>query len=209
LNSSSQTQIAITTSGLSTSDSTTKGLLATLQVGKYIEISGSTTSSNNTTAMITAVATDGSSVTVNKTLTAVNAGDTITLKFRNTFIDEISPWGSSSHSKYVTKKVSLASPANTLKIRMSVNSPTASNLAVYYKTSPVGTKNAYSTINYTLAQPDSLFPKVQYGDTPFTDVDYTLTGLTSFDAFTVKLVFTSTNSSEVTRVRDLRVVACT
>ena len=209
INASSQTQIAITTSGLSTSDSTTKGLLATLQVGKYIEISGSSTSSNNTTAMITAVATDGSSVTVNKTLTAVNAGDTITLKFRNTFIDEISPWGSSSHSKYVTKKVSLASPANTLKIRMSVNSPTASNLAVYYKTSPVGTKNAYSTINYTLAQPDALFPKVQYGDTPFTDVDYTITGLTSFDAFTVKLVFTSTNSSEVTRVKDLRVVACT
>jgi hypothetical protein len=209
INSSSQTQINITTTGLSTSDSTTKGLLATLQVGKYLEISGSGTSSNNTTAMITAVAADGSSVTVNKALTAVSAGDTLTIKFRNTFIDEISPWGSSTHSKYVTKKVSLASAANTLKIRMSVNSPTASNLAVYYKTSPVGTKNAYSTINYTLAQPDSLFPKVQYGDTPFTDVDYTITGLTAFDAFTVKLVFTSTNSSEVTRVRDLRVVACT
>jgi hypothetical protein len=209
LNSSSQTQIAITTTGLSTTDTTTKGLLATLQVGKYIEISGSGTSSNNTTAMITAVATDGSSVTVNKTLTAVSAGDTLTIKFRNTFIDEISPIGSSTHSKYVTKKVSLASAANTLKIRMSVNSPTASNLAVYYKTSPVGTKNAYSTINYTLAQPDALFPKVQYGDTPFTDVDYTLTGLTAFDAFSVKLVFTSTNSSEVTRVKDLRIVACT
>jgi hypothetical protein len=157
------------------------------------------------------VASDGSSVTLSmpNALSAVAAGDTITLVFRNTFIDEISPWGSSTHSKYVTKKVSLASPANTMKIRMSVNSPTASNVAVYYKTSPVGTKNSYSTINYVLASPDSLFPKVQYGDTPFTDVDYTITGLTAFDAFTVKLVFTSTNSSEVTKVKDLRVVACT
>jgi hypothetical protein len=211
INSASRTQIAITTTGISSADATAKGLLATLQVGKYLTISGSTTAGNNQTGLITAVASDGSSVTLSmpNALSAVAAGDTITLVFRNTFIDEISPWGSSTHSKYVTKKVSLASPANTMKIRMSVNSPTASNVAVYYKTSPVGTKNSYSTINYVLASPDSLFPKVQYGDTPFTDVDYTITGLTAFDAFTVKLVFTSTNSSEVTKVKDLRVVACT
>jgi len=211
INSGSQNKIAITTTGISSTDSTAKGLLATLQVGKYVTISGSGTSGNNQTGLITAVAADGSSVSITmpNALSAVAAGDNITLVFRNTFIDEISPRGSSTHSKYVTKKVSLASPANTLKIRMSVNSPTYSNLLVYYKTSPVGTKNSYSTINYVLVTPDTLFPKVQYGDTPFTDVDYTITGLTAFDAFTVKLVFTSTNSSEVTRVRDLRVIACT
>jgi len=207
---SSNTNIAVTSTGLSSSDSATKALLATLQVGKYLTISGASTHTvNNQTALITGVASDGSTVTLSSsTLSAQTAGDSITIVYRNTFIDEISPIGSSTHSKYVTKKVSLASAANTLKIRVSVNSPTASNMAVYYKTSPVGTKDAYSTINYTLVQPDGIFPKVQYGDNTFNDVDYTLNNITPFDAFTVKLVFTSTNSSEVTIAKDLRVIAC-
>ena len=208
--SASNTGIAITTTGLSTAVSATKALFQTLQVGKYLTIAGSSTSGNNQTALITAVATDGSTVTLkSSTLAAVSAGDSLTITVRNTFIDEISPNGSSTQSKYVTKKISLSSPATTLKIRVSVNSPTASNMAVYYKTSPVGSKNAYSTINYTLVSPDALFPKVQYGDNTFKDVDYTITGLTPYDAFTVKLVFTSTNSSEVTRAKDLRIIACT
>ena len=207
---SSNTGIAITTTGLSTSVAATKSLFQTLQVGKYLTIAGSSTSTNNQTALITAVAADGSTVTLKTTLTAVGSGsDSITITVRNTFIDEISPNGSSTLSKYVTKKISLSSPATTLKIRVAVNSPTASNMAVYYKTSPVGSKNSYSGINYTLLPSDALFPKVQYGDNTFKDVDYTITGLAPYDAFTVKLVFTSTNSSEITRAKDLRIIACT
>jgi len=101
----------------------------------------------------------------------------------------------------------LATPATSLKIRVSVNSPTASNIAVYYRTSPVGNKNAYSLINYVLVQPDGIFPKVQYGDNTFKDIDYTINGLTAFDAFNVKLVFTSTNTSEVSKCKDLRIIA--
>ena len=207
---SGNTNIAFTSTGISSTNAAAMALLATLQVGKYITITGSGTAANNVTAaLITAVASDGSSVTITNTsgFTVVAAGTAITVVYRNTFINEISPSGSSTHSKYVTKKVSLVTPATTIKIRLSVNSPTYSGLDVYYKVSPVGTKNAYSSINYTLIQPDGLFPKVQYGDNTYTDVDYTLTNMTPYDAFTVKLVFTSTNSSEVTYVKDLRIIA--
>jgi hypothetical protein len=187
----------------------TKALLSTLQVGKYITISGAGTSTNNGTYLITGVASDGSSVTINNAngWTTASAGTAITIVYRNGYIDEISPLGSSTHSKYVTKKISLATPATSLKIRVSINSPTASNVAVYYKTSPVGTKNAYGTINYTLANQDGVFPKVQFGDNTFKDVDYTINGLTAFDAFTVKIVYTSTNTSEAPRAKDLRIIA--
>jgi hypothetical protein len=206
---SGSTNIAFTSSGISSSDASTKALLATLQVGKYITISGSGTSTNNGTYLITAVASDGATVTISNSngWTTVSAGTAITIVYRNGYIDEISPAGSSTHSKYVTKKISLATPATALKIRLSINSPTVSNVAVYYKTSPVGSKNSYNTINYVLATNDGVFPKVQYGDNTFKDVDYTLNGLTAFDAFTVKLVFTSTNTSEVTRCKDLRIIA--
>ena len=206
---SSNTNIAVTSNVLSSSNSATKALLATLQVGKYLTISGATTNSaNNQTALITGVASDGSTVTLSSsTLVAQTAGDSITLVYRNSYIDEISPLGSSTHSKYVTKKISLATPATSLKIRLSVNSPTSSNVAVYYRTSPVGNKNSYGTINYTLVQADGIFPKVQYGDNTFKDIDYTLNGLTAFDAFNIKLVFTSSNTSEVTKCKDLRIIA--
>lgn len=209
---SANTTIAFTATGISSTNATAMALLATLQVGKYITITGSGTAANNVTAaLITAVASDGSSVSITNAsgFTPVAAGTAITVVYRNTFINEISPMGSSTHSKYVTRKVSLVTPATTIKIRLSVNSPTYSGLDVYYKVSPVGTKDAYAKINYTLIQPDSEFPKVQYGDThsTFTDVDYTLTNLAPYDSFTVKLVFTSTNSSEITTVKDLRVIA--
>ena len=111
---------------------------------------------------------------------------------------------------YVTKKIGLTTPATTLKVRLAVNVPTKSNLKVYYKTSAVGNKNAYNTINYEEISPDNLssVPKVEYGNTEFTDVDFTLTDITPFDAFTVKLVMTSTNSCEIPKVKDLRVIAC-
>ena len=206
---SANTNIAFTSTGISSADSSTKALLATLQVGNYITISGAGTTSNNGTYLITGVASDGATVTISNSngWTTASAGTAITIVYRNSYIDEISPSGSSSQSKYVTKKVSLATPATSLKIRLSINSPTASNLAVYYRTSPVGNKNSYGTINYVLVQSDGIFPKVQYGDNTFTDVDYTINGLTAFDAFNVKLVFTSTNSSEVSRCKDLRIIA--
>jgi hypothetical protein len=102
----------------------------------------------------------------------------------------------------------LATAATTLKIKLAANVPSSANVLVYYRTSPVGTKDAYSTLNYTLVNPDVALTKVGYGNSKFTDVDYTLTDLTSFDAFTVKIVLQSTNSSEIPKVKDLRVVAC-
>ena len=181
-----------------------------LPICKYVVVSGASNSANNGTFLVTKVADDGTtaSVTLYNTGTTESATASITVKVKNTFIDEISPSGSSTHSKYVTKKISLATPATTLKIKLAGNVPSSANLLVYYRTSPVGTKNSYSTINYVLATPDSPIKKVGYGTSQFSDIDYTITGLTAFDAFTVKVVLQSTNSSEIPKVKDLRVVAC-
>ena len=213
---SANTTIAFTTATnacvISSTNATARGLLQTIQVGKFITVSGAASGSNNGTFRVTKVVDDGTtaSVTVYNTGATAVAGAAITIVLKNHFVDEISPLGTSTHSKYVTKKIGLTTPATTLKIRLAVNVPTKSNLKVYYKTSAVGNKNAYSTINYAEINPDNLtaLPKVEYGNTDFTDVDFTLTDLTPFDAFTVKLVMTSTNSSEIPKAKDLRVIAC-
>jgi hypothetical protein len=207
----SSTAVAVTSTGLSTSDTATKAVFLTAKVGAYLTITGATTHTvNNQTAMVTAVASDGSSITLNSTtLSAQSAGDTITITQGSTYVSDIAPFGSSTISNYVTKKVNLNTPANTLKVTISINSPTNSTVAVYYKINPVGNKTPFSNLNYTLLAPDAPLPKVQFGDNTYTDVSFTLNNTSVFDAMQVKLVLTSTNGSEVTSVKDLRVIACT
>ena len=216
----SNTTVGFSGATITTSDTTSKGIFLTAKVGRYLTISGATSPAvgNNGTYVVTAVATDGSSITLGTetsnvvipvSFTSKSAGDSITITQGNTFISEISPIGSSTISKYVTQKTNLTTPATTLKVIMSVVSPTNSSVDVYYKISPVGSKNAYDTINYTKLAPDALLPKVQFGNDTYSEVNFTTTGLGAFDAFTVKLVFTSTNGSEITKVKDLRIIACT
>ena len=193
---------------MSSANATARGLLATIKVGKYVTITGAANASNNGTFLVTAVATDGSAVTLYNAGYTSAAASATTIVVKNHFIDEISPLGSSSISKYVTRKINLENAATYLRIRMAVNSPSHSDIKVYYKTSPVGTKDSWSIINYALISSDATLPKVEVGDNTFTDVDFSLSGLKPYDAFALKIVFTSTNSAEVSRVKDLRIIAC-
>ena len=201
---------------LYSTDATARGLLRTITVGKYITISGAASALNGSTAspktvLVTDVTDDGTTCTVtvyNNTGATASAGASVSIVVRNHFIEEISPLGSSSHSKYVTKKIKLETAATTLKIRLAANVPTSSNLAIYYKTSPVGSKTVWEKLNYTYASPDSPLIKVENGNPAFYDVNFTITNMTPFEALAIKLVMTSTNTSEVPRVKDLRVVAC-
>ena len=193
---------------MSSANSATLALFRTIQVGKYITISGAAQAANNGTFLVTLVNALTGFVTLYNTGTTESAASSVTIIIKNTFIDEISPYGSSTQSKYVTKKINLLTSATTLKIKFAANVSSSANLQVYYKVATVGNKDAYSTINYTLVSPDSTLLKSGYGENTFTDTEYTLTDLAPFNAFTIKLVMTSTSSSEIPKVKDFRVVAC-
>jgi hypothetical protein len=94
-----------------------------------------------------------------------------------------------------------------LRVRFAANIPTEADLLVYYKTC-TGDKTQLDTTKYTLLSPDASVKKVELGDTTFTDMDYTLTGMAAFDTLVVKIVMKSTNSSAVPLVKDLRIIAC-
>jgi hypothetical protein len=195
---------------LYTANATARAILATVKVGKYLTISGTTGSLNNGTFLVLGITDNGTttSVKLQANLTTQATGATVNLVLKNSFIDEISPVGSSTQSKYVTKKVNLDSAASHLKIRLAANVPTHADLAVYYRTSDVGSKDNYNNINYKLALPETAIVNSEFGSEQFIDIAYSV-DCAPFDAFNIKLVFTSTNSSEVARVKDLRIVACT
>jgi hypothetical protein len=55
---------------------------------------------------------------------------------------------------------------------------------------------------------DGIVTKVDNGNSAFSDIAYTLTGMASFDTIKVKLVMNSTNSAAVPIIKDFRVIAC-
>jgi len=201
---SANTNIAASGSIFSSADSSTQNELKTVSVGKYITISGA--GANNGTYLVTAVDSADGDLTVDASLTTDPAGDSITITVLERFVDETAPANSSSHSKYVTKKINLENPATYVKVRMAVDLPPFATLGVYYRTAEAGSSGNFEDLSYTLLSPDSSI--IQNNDGQFYDVEYSLSDLTPFDAIGVKLVFNSTQSQAVPRVKDLRIIAC-
>lgn len=185
-----------------------KALMSTVLVGTYITIAGATTGSNDGTFLVTSV-TDGE-IVVNRSapFNTENSVSGTSISTRTLFFDEITPIGSSSVSKYVSKTINLASPSTFLRVRLAANIPPEAKISVYYKTSQSGAVSDFSNINWVLANPDSTITNVGFGEDIFYDVDYSVDNLIPFDALAVKIVMTSTNSAAIPRVKDLRIIAC-
>jgi hypothetical protein len=212
---SAKTTIAFTGSAqtITTADSTTKDLLKTFSVGKYATISGAANAANNGTFLISAVASDGASITftgVNGTtgFTSEAASASVTIYQREMYIDDIAPRDGSAYSSYVTKKVTLANPSKYLRVLFAANIPKEATVSVYYKTNPAGSTSVMENINYTLMTSDATVANYDNSTNKFVDVSYSLDNIPAYDALLIKIVMKSTNSSEVPRIRDLRIISC-
>jgi hypothetical protein len=202
---SAKTTIAFSGNTITTADATTQGLFQTVVVGHYINVAGSV-AANNGDWLVTAVATDGSSITTNAAFTTAATGASITITSRELFVDEIAPVNSTTISKYVSTKVNFANTSTYLRIQLAAAVPPAAKLSVYYKVNPAGSTASFDSIPYTLFTPDATIPYTT--NNTFTDVTYSLSGMAAFDAVQVKLVMQSSDTSQVPMVKDLRIIAC-
>lgn len=203
------TTISFDGTTITSSDEATREILQSVKIGKYITISGSLNSNNGTFLVIGITNTEtDTSVVVNNTFNTESSGNPISIDLREYFVDEIAPVNSSTYSKYVTRRVNLATPSTYLRIRFAANIPTDSIIEVYYKASPVGSNVQFEETPYTKIEPDSPIVFLQNGDNTFLDMNYSEMDMPMFDAIQVKLVMKSRNSSAVPRVRDLRIIAC-
>jgi len=183
--------------------------MAGIGIGKYVTISGATTSGNNGTFLVTGFTDNGTTgtLTLNTTFTGEAAVSGTTVTTRILFADEIAPVGSSSISKYVTTPVKFANASTYMRVMLSANIPAEANVAVYYK-SCTGDASNLTPAKYILMTPDGIVTKVDNGNPTFSDITYTLTGMASFDTIQVKLVMTSTNTAAVPIIKDFRLIAC-
>jgi hypothetical protein len=176
----------------------------TATVGKYLTIAGA--SSGTSTKLVTAVAVDGTSITFDSAPTAVTGN--VTLTQRERFVAENAPLESSTYSKYVTKRVNLADHSNYLRVKFAANIPAEASIEVWYKTNIVGSNTPFENASYTQMTIDAAVPTSSNSQDTFYDASYSMDDLIAFDAVQIKIVMKSSNSSQVPRIKDLRVLAC-
>lgn len=187
-----------------TSSGTIRDEIKTLDIGKEITISGS--SNNNSTFTVTSVADDGSSFNVSPATATESATNSITITQHERYLDGIAPTGTSNASNYMTKRFSLANPSTALKVLFDANRPSPSTINVYYKIVEEGDTRDFDKIPYRLASIDST-DSPDDNENSFKEREYTINNLNSFSSASVKIEMKSTNTVQVPRIKNLRILA--
>ena len=128
--------------------------------------------------------------------------------------DETTANGSSALSKYITRRIDLNNPAAALRMFVSVNRPSGSDIDVYYKVLTTdNTDTNFDSLGWSLITPLTPLPTSTNPD-EYTEIEYDVTEAdlgnnVLFSAFAVKIVFFSTNSSAIPSCHDFRAIAVT
>lgn len=123
------------------------------------------------------------------------------------FVAETVSSGGSTLSKYITRKIELNEPAETLRILVLANNPPQAGIGLYYKAQTSLDQN-FDALPWE--GPISPVSPIKISDNPnnFSDVEYNVDPA-AFTAFAVKISLTSTNSSKVPSLRNFRAIALT
>lgn len=109
-------------------------------------------------------------------------------------------------TRYVTKPIRLENDSIHLDIRLGVHVPSEADILVYYRTS-VESARSIDTIDFAEITPNNPIVKSPIGSNNFNEVVYIKENLTPFDVFEVLILMTSTNTSAIPRIKDLRIIA--
>ena len=189
----------------STSDAVTEAALLDITIGAYINITATT--SNNSVGFDTQIVdidvlSSPVLFYVSKT-TANESPATTTITEYITYASEIAPVGGTAESKYQHIPVVLDQISTGLKIMFSSSIPTAADFDVYYRTAIQSSSFLLEDQKWTNA--NATYKKSVANE--FIDQEYDINGLPSFNAYQVKIVMRSTDSSQAPKFKDLRVIA--
>ena len=188
-----------------TANSAMRLLFLTIIVGQYVTVTGCSDSANNGTFLVTAVATDGASITVSQDL-LVDTSTSISMLVGTRFVSEITPHGSSSVAKYVSMPLVFANVSTAFKLFFDYNLPSGCNIDFYYKTSNSIDSSNHNELTYTKINfLRSLV--VDNNNNNISAASAFVEGISNFDTLSIKIVYNSNNSHRFPRMRDFRIVA--
>ena len=126
------------------------------------------------------------------------------------YVNPTDPDGDNNEVIYCTRKVTLKTPANSIKVYLDAVKFDSAEIQVMYKILRSDDASDFDEIGWryfnTNGLPDTTVnSSVDLYD--FVEREYTVDGLEEFISFAIKIRMQGTNSSEVPRVKDLRAIA--
>lgn len=126
---------------------------------------------------------------------------------------------SSSVAKYVTKEISLSTPASGIDVRITANIKEISNIKILYKVKESSSQVNFDDLNWQYfnvdGSPDIILIPSQTNtisgqfekQESYQEFKYSISNLSEFTSFAVKIIMTSDDPVYVPKIQDLRVVA--
>ena len=122
------------------------------------------------------------------------------------FIAETEPTGGSIATKYITKEVTLNQASTSLKTIAAVIKQSPCDIDFYYRIK-TSEEQVFVDRPWVLMERPDVYSVNSVSEDDFKEFEFDLQDLPEFTSVSVKIVMTTTNSSIVPRVKDLRIIA--
>jgi hypothetical protein len=135
------------------------------------------------------------------------------------FVSDNTSKNSSSVAKYVTKEVSISSPATAIDIRLTASVKDVQNIQVLYKFKKASSQENFDDIDWvyfnTNGEPDTLEIATSENSisgtvekqSSYQEFKYSVSNLPEYSSFAVKIVMKSIDPAYVPKIQDIRAVA--
>ena len=115
--------------------------------------------------------------------------------------------GTSNLNRYITKRVDLNNEAEVLDVYINANKPSGANIDLYYKVLEAGSDADFESLAWAILAPDEIIITDDSGR--YNEVHYQKVFGSKFGSFAFKIVFRSSNTSNVPTLKDFRAIAAT
>jgi hypothetical protein len=135
------------------------------------------------------------------------------------FVSEEGSVNSSAITKYVTKEISINSPASSIDVRMTVNVKDISNIVVLYKIKPASSEQDFDSANWEyfngdgspdileIATPENSISGQFEKQSSYQELKYSKNDMNEFSSFAIKIVMKTNDPAYIPKIQDLRAVA--
>jgi hypothetical protein len=121
------------------------------------------------------------------------------------FVAETSGQNGSAKAKYITKRITLNTPAIGVKIFAAVSRYNDSFVDLYFRKRTSDDTTKFEDIPWVKYDPVSNVPS--NSESRYLEYNYLIDNQESFNTFQVKLVFRGTDSTKIVKLTDLRIIA--
>ena len=135
------------------------------------------------------------------------------------FVAEDTSKNGSAAAKYVTKEVSITSPATAIDVHLLANVRDISNLEVFYKFKKASSQENFDDIDwiyfntegepdtYEIATSENTISGIVEKQSAYQDLKYTASNLPEYSSFAIKIVMKGVDPAYVPKIQDIRAVA--